>query len=239
MNRLSGWRPSLWATLAMLLVPALAAPVMMAVPAAAQEEFPPPSGGKAPLVVVLSGATGSGNYRVIAGRIAALGYDVALFDSNTFLKSRQAGAVSLTAKEAIASARRLPNALPGKIGVVGFSQGGGMALGFAAQWSEEVAVVAAWYPVTDTFKDPAAFAGRLAVPVVMFAGTADEYKFCCMIGRARELAAAARAAGKPFDLTTYPGVRHGFTIAGTDYSAPATDDALAKTAAALKQYLGR
>jgi hypothetical protein len=35
MNRLSGWRPSLWATLAMLLVPALAAPVMIAAPAAA------------------------------------------------------------------------------------------------------------------------------------------------------------------------------------------------------------
>jgi len=34
-NRLSGWRPSLLATLAMLLVPALAAPVMMAAPAAA------------------------------------------------------------------------------------------------------------------------------------------------------------------------------------------------------------
>ena len=33
--------------------------------ATAQEEIPPPSGGKARLVVVLSGATGSGNYRTI------------------------------------------------------------------------------------------------------------------------------------------------------------------------------
>ncbi len=218
----------------MMLAAALAAG-----PAAAQEEFPPPSGGKAPLVVVLSGATGSGNYRALAGRIAALGYDVALFNSNTLIPSRQPGAVSAAMKEAIAKARRLPHALPGKIGVVGLSQGGAIALGVMAQWGDEVAIVAAWYPATDPFKDPAAFAGSLKVPVVMFAGTADEYKFCCMIGRARELAAAAKAANKPFDLSVYPGVRHGFNLRGTDYDAPATDDALAKTAAALKQHLGR
>src|SRR5207248_484531 len=126
--------------LAMLLVPALALR-----PAAAQEEFPPPSGGKAPLVVVFSGATGSGNYRVIAGRIAALGYDVALFDSNTLTPSREVSAVSAAVKE----------------------------------------------------------------------------------------------ANRPFELTVYPGVRHGFSVAGSEYNAPATDDALAKTAAALRQYLGR
>jgi len=146
MNRLSRRQASLWATLAMLLVPALAP-----APAAAQEEIPPPSGGKAPLVIVLSGATGAGNYRPMARRIAALGYDVALFDSNTLIPSRQASAVSAAVKEAIAKARRLPNALPGKVGVVGFSQGGGLALGFTAQWSDEVAVIAAWYPETSPF----------------------------------------------------------------------------------------
>ena len=175
----------------------------------------------------------------MASRIAALGYDVALFDSNTLTPSREVSAVGAAVKEAIAKARRLPNALPGKVGVVGFSKGGGLALGFTSTWADEVAVVAAWYPETSPLKDAAAFAGRLRVPVVMFAGTADEYKFCCMIDKARELAAAAKAAGKPFDLSVYPGVRHGFSVAGSEYSAPATDDALAKTAVALKQYLGR
>ena len=93
--------------------------------------------------------------------------------------------------------------------------------------------------MTSAFKDVPGFASRIKVPVVMFAGTADEYKFCCMIDKARELAAAAKAASKPFDLLVYPGVRHGFSVQGSDYNAPATDDALAKTAAALKQYLGR
>jgi dienelactone hydrolase len=230
MNPLLKLRATLLATLAVLLVPGLAA---------GQEEIPPPSGGKAPLVVVLSGATGSGNYRFMAGRIAALGYDVALFDSNALVKSRQVEAVRAAVKEAIAGARRLPNALPGKVGVVGFSQGGELALGFASMWSDEVAVVAAWYPATRSIKDAAAFAGRLRVPVVMFAGTADEYKFCCMIDKARELAAAAKAANRPFELTAYPGVQHGFSIPGNGYNASVTDDALARTAAALKQYLGR
>jgi len=114
----------------------LLAPVL----AAAQDEFPPPS-GKAPLVVVFSGATGSGNYRAMATRIAALGYDVALFDSNAVIKGLRGPALAASVKEAIASARRLPNALPGKIGMVGFSMGGAVVLGFGSIWSDDVAVV--------------------------------------------------------------------------------------------------
>jgi dienelactone hydrolase len=231
-NRLS-------AALIVMLVAALAALVMMVVPAAAQEEVPPPSGGKVPLVVVFSGATGADNYRAISRQIAALGYDVALFNSNDVIKSRRGEALAAAVKEAIAGARRLPRAQPGKIGVLGFSLGGGLALGFGAALSDDVAVVAAWYPMTSEFKDAAAFAGRLKVPVVMFAGTADEYKFCCMIDKARALESAAKAVAAPFELTVYPGVRHGFNLRGTDYNAPATDDALARTAAALTRYLGR
>jgi dienelactone hydrolase len=215
------------------------AATLAAGPAAAQEEIPPPSGGKAPLVVVFSGATGADNYRVISRQIAALGYDVALFNSNDVIKSRRGEALAAAVREAIAGARRLPHAQPGKIGVVGFSLGGGLALGFGSAWSDDVAVVAAWYPLTSEFKNPAVFAGRIKVPVVMFAGTADEYKFCCMIDKARQIESAAKAAHAPFELTVYPGVGHGFSLSGTEYNAPATDDAFAKTAAALKQYLGR
>ena len=59
-----------------------------------------------------------------------------------------------------------------------------------------------------------------------------------MIDKAREIAAAARAANAPFELTTYPGVKHGFNIQGSNYSGPSTDDAFARTAAALRLYLG-
>lgn len=57
---------------------------LLASPSAiAQEEFPPPS-GKGHVVLMASGATGIPNYRDIARRIAALDYDVVLFDSNNW-----------------------------------------------------------------------------------------------------------------------------------------------------------
>jgi dienelactone hydrolase len=228
MNRRFEWGLTLAAMLLALLTPGFVA---------AQEEIPPPS-GRAPVVVVFSGATGSGNYRAISTRIAALGYDVVLFDSNTVIGGRKDAALAQSVRAAIAQARQMPHALPGKVAVMGFSLGGGLALGFGSMWSDDVAVVAAWYPSTSGFKDPKAFASRIRVPVVMFAGTADEYKFCCMIDKARDIAAAAKAANAPFELTIYPGARHGFTIQGADYSAPATEDAFARTAAALRLYLG-
>ena len=49
--------------------------------AMAQEEYPPPS-GKGRVVVMASGATGIANYRDVARRVANLGYDVVLVDSN-------------------------------------------------------------------------------------------------------------------------------------------------------------
>ncbi len=185
-------------------------------PALAQEEIPPPS-GKGRLVVVLSGATGAGNYRVVANRIAAHGYDVALFDSNTINAAKKGRPLSAALTDAVAQARQLPHALPGKIGMVGFSLGGGMVLGYGSAWSNDVAVVAAWYPSTREIKDVPAFVGSIRVPVVMFAGTADEFNFCCMIDKARDIAKAAKAVNAPFELTTYAGVQHGFTIRGRAY----------------------
>jgi dienelactone hydrolase len=205
--------------------------------AVAQEEIPPPS-GKGRLVVVLSGATGAANYRVVANRIAALGYDVALFDSNAINAAKKGGPLSTALSNAVAQARQLPHALPGKIGLVGFSLGGGMVLGYGSAWSNDVAVVAAWYPATREIKDVPAFVRRISVPVVMFAGTADEYRFCCMIDKAREIDGAAKAARAPFELTTYSGVGHGFSIPGTSYDAGSTEDAFARTTVALKRYLG-
>ena len=129
--------------------------VLLASPGAiAQEEFPPPS-GKGRVVVMASGATGIPNYRDVARRIAALGYDVVLFDANNWAGTQDRGL-----RDAIAQAQRMPHALPGKVGLVGFSLGGGYVLGYGTAWSDQVAVVAAWYPSTTPFKDPPAWAGR-------------------------------------------------------------------------------
>jgi dienelactone hydrolase len=61
-----------------------------------------------------------------------------------------------------------------------------------------------------------------------------------MIGKAREIAAAAKAANAPFELTIYQGAPHAFaqTTAASTYDRSSTDDALARTVAALKRHLG-
>lgn len=229
MDRRFGRGVALLAMLLSALAPALAT---------AQEEIPPPA-GKGPLVVVLSGAGGAGSIRDVAVRIAGLGYDVVLFDSNAIMAGKQSG-VCAAVIAAIAQARQMPRALPGKYGLVGFSLGGGLAFSYQCPFPDPPAVVAAWYPVTSGIKDVPAFAQRIKIPVVMFAGTADDYKSCCTIGKAREIAAAAQAANAPFELTTYQGAKHAFaqTAAAATYDRTSTDDALGRTAAALKRYIG-
>ena len=196
--------------------------------AMAQEEFPPPS-GKGRVVLMASGQTGIPNYRDEARRIANLGYDVVLFDSNNWAGTEDRGL-----RGAIAQALRMPHALPGKVALVGFSLGGGYVLGYGTAWSDQVAVVAAWYPATTPFKDLAGWAGRVRVPTVMFAGENDTYHNCCLIDKARAIAKAAQAAGAPFELTTYPNTQHGFNILGGYYKAQAAGDAFSRTVAALK-----
>jgi len=85
--------------------------------AIAQEEFPPPS-GKGRVVLVASGATGIPNYRDVARRIAALGYDAVLFDSNNWAKTQDQGL-----RDAVTQAQRMPHALPGKVGLCARTDG--------------------------------------------------------------------------------------------------------------------
>lgn len=199
--------------------------------ASAQEEIPPPS-GKGRLVLVVSGQSGPGHYREVAGRIAALGYDVVLFDGNAL-----AGTHGQGLRDAMAQARQMPHALPGKMGLVGFSLGGATVLGFGSAMGDDAAVVVVWYPATSVFRDVPGFVSRLKVPVVMFAGESDTYRDCCLVAKAREIAAAAKAANAPFELTTYPDTDHDFVIGGNHYNPQSYSDAFDRTSAALQRYL--
>jgi len=209
-------------------VAALLAAALFAPCALAQEEFPPPQ-GKGRVVVMLSGASGSGGkYQTVAKAVAKLGYDVTLFDAN---KLNGKGSQALIA--AIEKARSMPHALPGKVGLIGFSMGGGIALGRGSQLPSYVAVDIVWYPTTGWLRDPPGFASRIEVPVLMFAGTMDDYMQCCLISRARALADSAAAAKVPFELIDYP-VMHDFMVEGTNYDPKAYADAFDRTAARLK-----
>jgi dienelactone hydrolase len=200
--------------------------------AAGPKEIPPPQ-GKGRVVVVSSGASGPDHYETVSRAIAALGYDVVLFDGNAM-----EGTKGAALKDAIPQALQMPHAIPGKVALVGFSLGGAVSLGYGPLWPDQVAVVIVWYPATSVFKDIPGFASRLAVPVLMFAGESDTYKDCCLIATARTIGAAAAAAGKPFDLFTYPKTDHDFVQGGSHYNPAAYKDAFDKTAAKLKEFLG-
>jgi dienelactone hydrolase len=176
--------------------------------------------------------SGPEHYTTVSREIAQLGYDVVLFDGNAMEGTHGDGV-----KAAIAQAQQMPHALPGKAAVVGFSLGGGMALYYASQWPDLVAGVVAWYPATTFIKDVPGFAARLKVPVLMFAGEKDTFRNCCLVENARNLAAAAKAAGQPFELVTYPKTDHDFVKDGAHYNADSYKDAFQRTSARLKDYL--
>jgi dienelactone hydrolase len=205
--------------------------IAVATPGHAQQEFPPPQ-GKGRVVVVISGKSGPAHYQFAASQIAQLGYDAVLFDGNQ-IEGTQGAAL----RTAIQQAQGMPHALPGKVGLVGFSLGGGMVLFYGSQSPDLASVVVAWYPATSFIRDIPGFVSRLRTPVLMLAGEDDTYRGCCLIGTARALAAAA--AGRPFQLVTYPNTQHDFVYGGEHYNPQAYTDSMQRTAAELAQYLGR
>jgi dienelactone hydrolase len=198
----------------------------------AQQEFAPPA-GKGRVVVVASGLSGPEHYSTVAREISQLGYDVVLFDGSA-MEHTHGEAV----KSAILQAQQMPHALPGKVALVGFSAGGGESLYYGTQWPDLVSVVIVWYPATSFIRDIPGFAARLKVPVLMFAGEKDTYRNCCLVTTAHTVADAAKSAGQPFDLFTYPKTDHDFVKGGSHYNAPSYDDAFQRTAAKLKEILG-
>jgi dienelactone hydrolase len=197
----------------------------------AQQEFPPPQ-GKGPVVVVASGLSGPAHYITVARDIAALGYDAVLFDGSA-MEHTQGQAVHA----AILQAQQMPHALPGKVALAGFSAGGGESLYYATQWPDLVVGVIVWFPANSFIKNVPGFADRLQVPVLMFAGEKDHFRNnCCTADVARTLAAAAKAANKPFELYTYDKAEHDFVRGGANYNAAADADAFQKTSETLKRW---
>jgi dienelactone hydrolase len=178
----------------------------------AQTEFAP-RGGPGRVVMLLSGHSGPRLYEEYASALADEGYDVVLLDGKAILAADQKGGERLAA--AIARAQRSRHALPGKVAVIGFSQGGGGALTHAARRADLVATVVAYYPETDfmaRYGGVAAYVARFTVPVLVLAGGADTYHDCCLIGTMREMESAAHERSADFALVVYPQAEHGFNL---------------------------
>ena len=194
----------------------------------AQEVITPPQ-GRGHVVVFLSGMAGPKHDKALANAIASLGYVVVVYDGR-----HMEGGFGQKLRTAIQNAQQTPNALPGKVALVGVSLGGGFALAFGSRWPDLVAVDIVWYPATGFANRMPGFVNRITVPVLMFAGEADHYQDCCLIATARTLAAHAAAAGVPFELVTYPGADHDFIKGGSNYNPSVYNDALDRTTATLK-----
>lgn len=198
-----------------------------------QQEFPPPQ-GKGRIVMMASGMSGPEHYTTVARDVAQMGYDVVLFDGNAMENTHGEGV-----KSAIEKSQQGAHGLSGKIALVGFSLGGGESLYYGTPLSDQVAGVVVWYPATIFIKNIPNFVSRLQVPVLMFAGENDKFRNgCCTAEHAHELADAATAAGKPFELVTYPKTDHDFVKDGQHYNAKSYADALQRTADKLKLFLG-
>jgi|ERR1022692_232891 dienelactone hydrolase len=220
------------AVLAAFVVQALAQDTVLT-----QQEFVPKS-GSGRVVVMVSGQTGPGGYVQSAQELANAGFDVVLLDGNQlWIKDTQAAWTLL--KSAITRAQAGPHAQPGKAAVVGYSLGGGVALAYATRMPDLVETVVVSYPLTSFIKDPTEFVGKMKVPVLMLAGTADTYKDCCLIEKARQLEQAAKASSPTMlTLHEYAGVGHGFNLTtAARKDQVAGQDSMERTISRLREAL--
>ncbi len=205
----------------------------------AQTEIPPPS-GRGRIVLVITGKMGLDYYEDIIAQVTELGYDAVVLSGDDILNPDQQGGHRL--QQAIIRAEASPHATPGKVAVIGFSEGGGGALGWATLGAAGIAVVIAYYPETAFLLRPGtnikAFVSNFKVPVVAFAGGKDNFKNCCVLGTIQTIASAAKDQGLPFELVVYPNANHDF-IKGPNYRADDAADAWKRTTDTLHQYLGQ
>ncbi len=212
----------------------------MQLEAVAATTYDPPA-GRGTVVVLISGATGPSNYEKYAAEVARLGYYAVLLDGNDFNPHPAGGmgtAGAFYLKRAMVKAQRSPNALPGKVAVIGFSMGGGGVLSHAAQMPDLVSAVIAYYPMTIHVANMSSFAAGFKVPILVFAGEKDTYNNCCLIESMRDMETVAKKGNAPFELVVYPEAGHGFNLANfpQGFRTEESADAWQRTIKMLSQY---
>jgi dienelactone hydrolase len=202
-------------------------------------EIFPPAGGKGAIVVVASGYSGPGLYRDFSSKLAGLGYYTVLMDGKDLFDPGSLGLIvpgMENLQTVIAESKSSPQAIPGKVSLVGFSVGGAGVLSYGTKLKDQVSAVVAYYPAITTMgRDMKTFAAGFQTPVLMFAGEKDLYHNCCLIHTMRELAKAPKTV--PFELVEYPKAHHGFNIKSLPFAYRPEDaaDSWARTVAFLNR----
>jgi dienelactone hydrolase len=203
-----------------------------------QREIFPPGRGKGAIVVVVCGLSGKEYYRDFSSKLAELGYYTVLMEGkdlfNPFATLVPSGPENL--QTVIADSQSAPQAVPGKVALVGFSLGGLGVLFYGSPLKDQVSAVVAYYPgITLLGSDMTPLAARLQTPVLLLAGEQDRYMDCCLIESMRALATAPKTV--PFELVEYPNAGHGFNLNVQPFTYRAQDaaDAWARTVAFLNR----
>ena len=170
-----------------------------------------PASGAGPLLVLITGGDGVYTHLEQARAFGRAGWVVAVIDGSAALQDPMADVRSIVQR---ALAR--PEVQSRKAAVVGYSRGGWLVIAYANRMPDLVTAAVAFYPSTSAVFDPKAFLARPAVgvPTLVVAGARDTYLDCCLIERARALAAAAalpevRAAIELFEVAE---ADHGFML---------------------------
>lgn len=196
-----------------------------------------PSGGRGAGVILLSSDAGPAAHLPFARQLAQTGYYVVLADGKDFLVPFDSGELrglhgAANLKHIIASVQSAPQAMPGKVAVVGFALGGSASLKHAAPIEESVSAVVAFYPnLVLLGSDTAGLAAAFKAPVLILAGEKDRYA-----GKAlRELTAAPKQAA--FETISYAASGHAFDMpTSAGYVAADATDASDKAVLFLKRW---
>lgn len=199
------------------------------------ERFDAASGGRRPAILLLHGADGftyGDRYRMAAQVIAGAGYHVFLLhyldrtgQSRAYYQTigRNFPAWLATVQDALSFIERQPGVDPKRIGVIGTSLGGALALAAAAA-DRRVKAVVDYFGFLPEGLD--ATATRLP-PTLVLHGAKDAI---VPVGNAQRIEALLNKLGAPHHVHVYPDQGHGFW-------GPAQLDAAQRTAAFLGRYL--
>lgn len=187
----------------------------------------PDGPGPFPAMILMHGCAGVGRAeRGWAGALVSWGYAAFVVDSFTGRGLREVCTQARTlvgtqrvpdAYGALAAVGRHPRVNGTRIGLMGFSHGGGTTLGAATRWSREVylgrggAGFRGFWPFYPGCNVDYPELAQLSAPLRIHIGAADDWT---RAAPCESLAASLRAGGQDVVITVYPGAHHSFDSVG-------------------------